>query len=187
MSITEKKKKKELGNIVIHIADLEQGPLKMDCDLSLDWLKERMSYCEYDAVPSRAALALNVQSSGRGIWIRGEVSATVDTRCGTCLSDLSVEVLSPIHSYLLPLSEYKKDLEEEELTPEDLDREYYEGETITLDELVGDAIMLELPMNPKCETTCPGLAAFADPPTVSACAVDPRLAPLMGIRIDKEN
>jgi uncharacterized protein len=187
MMIAEKKKKKEERNLVVTIADLERGPMTLDCTLSLDWLKERMSFCEYDAAPSRAALTLNLQSSGGGIWIRGNVTAMIETQCGSCLSDLSIEIHSAIHSYLLPLAEYKKDLEKDELTPEDLDREYYDGETIALDDMVGDAIMLELPMNPKCESSCAGLKEFAEIRKVSAPSIDPRLAPLMGIRINKEN
>jgi len=119
--------------------------------------------------------------------IQGEVAANVKMQCGTCLKDISMDLQSIVCTYLLPLEEYKKEIEKEELTPEDLDREYYEGETVTLDDLVGDALMLELPMNPKCGLDCPGLSVFSETPKVSSLTLDPRLAPLLEIRLNKEN
>ena len=183
----ERKKRKEKTSFTVEIADLEQGPLTIDAAMPMEWLTERMTACEYDAVPINASVKLNVQASTAGIWVRGSVFANVRTQCGTCLKEIVLGVESTINSYLLPLSEYQKECEPNELTPEDLDREYYDGEFVTLDDLLGDAIMLELPMNPKCESACPGLAAFTNSATAVRPAIDPRLAPLMGIRINKEN
>lgn len=187
MTNGDRKKRNENKNLTIEIADLEQGPIVLDTVIPMEWLKERMSFCEYDASPLNATVKLDIQSSGNSIWVKGHIFANVKTQCGTCLKEVVIGVESMINSYLLPLVEYEKDSDESELTPEDLDREYYDGETISLEDMLGDAIMLELPMNPKCESTCPGLAAFSSQPEEFHPAIDPRLAPLLGIRINKEN
>ena len=118
--------------------------------------------------------------------VRGAASAEIATFCGTCLKDIVIGVKSIISTYLVPKAELANECEEIALTPEDLDREYYEGDTFALDELLGDALMLELPMNPKCPPNqCLGL-----PPKeleTRGTAIDPRLAPLATIRLDKEN
>jgi len=187
MTNGDRKKRSENKNLTIDIADLEHGPMVLDTVIPLEWMTERMSFCEYDAVPLNAKVHLDIQSTGSGIWVKGNVFANVKTQCGTCLKEVVIGVESVINSFLLPLVEYEKDCDKNELTPEDLDREYYDGESVCLDDLLGDAVMLELPMNPKCESSCPGLAAFSAQHEESRPAVDPRLAPLLGIRINKEN
>ena len=187
MANGDRKKRNENPNLTFEIADLEQGPIHLDTTVSPAWLKERMSFCEYDAVPLNASVKMDIQGTPNGVWVRGKVFANVKTKCGTCLKEVVIGVESMINSFLLPLSEYRKEADKNELTPEDLDREYYDGDTVCLEDLLGDAIMLELPMNPKCEETCPGLAAYNGLPKEVRSTVDPRLVPLMGIRINKEN
>lgn len=180
-----KRSKKDF--LTIEVTDLEQGPIVVDCALPLEWLKTRMAFCEYEATPLSASVKLNVQMSGAGIWVRGRAFANVKTQCALCLKDIVIGIESTVNSFLLPISEYEKDIGKNELTPEDLDREYYDGETVSLDDMMGDAIMLELPMNPKCAATCPGTAAYSDTSFIPAPSIDPRLKPLLDIRLNKEN
>ncbi len=187
MTIGDRKKRNENKTLRIDIAELEQGPIHLDTAIDVEWLKERMSFCEYDAVPMNGVVNLDIQSAADGVWVRGKVFTNVKTACATCLKDIVIGIESMINSFLLPLSEFEKEGDKSELTPEDLDREYYDGETVCLEDMLGDAIMLELPMNPKCETSCPGLAAYNAPAREVTPSVDPRLAPLLGIRINKEN
>ena len=187
MTSGDTKKRSQNSAVTIEVADLEREPLVVDTPLPLEWLTERMTACEYDAAPLNASVKLNVSSSCAGIWIKGRVFSNVKTQCGTCAKDIVIGIESMINSYLLPRSAMQEEHEATELTPEELEREYYDGETVTLDELLGDAVMLELPMNPKCESACRGLEAFSEQSVSAVPSIDPRLAPLMGIRINKEN
>jgi uncharacterized metal-binding protein YceD (DUF177 family) len=187
MTNGDRKKAGKNNFVTIDVADLEHGPIVIDCALPLEWIRARMTFCEYEAMPLNASTKLNVQMSGAGIWVRGRVFANVKTQCALCLKDIVLGIESTVNSYLLPIGEYKKDIGKNELTPEDLDREYYDGEAVCLDDMLGDAIMLELPMNPKCGATCPGTAAYSDTPTMPAPSIDSRLKPLLEIRLNKEN
>jgi len=107
----------------------------------------------------------------------------VRTECGVCLAELDLDLTAPLSAFLMPRSDAET-AAGEELTPEELEREWYEGDRFALDELVRDAIMLELPMTPRCPEACRGeAAALLAPPTKR---IDPRLAPLASIRLPKE-
>jgi uncharacterized metal-binding protein YceD (DUF177 family) len=183
----EKRKGKEKAYLEIKLSELEQGPIRIDCAIPVEWLQKRMSFCEYSAEPKAANAKLVVQpTGGKGVLIRGTLDARIETRCGTCLKDILFDIAPEISTYLVPKNEALKEMNEIELTPEDLDREYFEGDSIILDEIIGDAVMLEMPMNPKCAEGCEGLKAFSSG-TDETQAIDPRLAPLMGIQLKKEN
>ena len=177
--------RKTTGYFVMDLAVLEAGPVVIRRDIPLEWLKKRLTYYEFEAEPRKAEVDVRVERTGNGILVRGEVRAEISTFCGTCLENIVIDVRSKVSTFLVPRTALEKMYEEMELTPEDLGREYYEGDTLTLDDLFGDALMLELPMNPRCRDNCPGLPTMDVEPRGNA--VDPRLAPLANIRLNKEN
>jgi uncharacterized metal-binding protein YceD (DUF177 family) len=73
--------------------------------------------------------------------------------------------------------------EELELTPEDLDRDFYDGLDISLDDVVRESLILEVPMKPLCSETCTGIEipAHVRPPADFG-VTDARLEPLMKLR-----
>jgi uncharacterized protein len=181
----EDKKGKEKANLEIQLAELKDGGLRLCSALSTEWLKKRMHYCEYSAEPISANTDLMVEPAGNGVLLQGWVKSVLSSRCGTCLKEIIINIHADISSFLLPRSEAMNTGDDVELTPEDLDREFFDGDTIVLDDIIGDAVMLEMPMNPKCAGECKGLEYFST--SAEHSQVDPRLAPLMGIRINKEN
>ena len=61
----------------------------------------------------------------------------------------------------------------------------YDGETVVLDDLVRDELLLGVPMIPLCSEDCPGMspAPGSDAKAPSEKKdIDPRLAPLMAFR-----
>ena len=177
--------RKTTAYFVVDLTMLEAGPVVIRRDIPLEWLKKRLIYYEFEAEPRVAEVDVRVERTGNGILVRGEVRADISTFCGTCLKDIVIDVRSNVSTFLVPRTAFDKTREDMELTPEDLDREYYEGDTLTLDDLLGDALMLELPMNPRCRDNCPGLPMMNV--ETHGTTVDPRLAPLANIRLNKEN
>lgn len=171
---------------VLDISRLEDGPIKLRKELPLPWLSGELDACEYDAVPERGSLDLAAETSGNGVLLRGEVRAEVQVECGTCLAKTGLQIGAELATYLLPRPEQVEMDADQELTPEDLDREYYDGEKIRLDDLIRDAIMLELPMNPRCGDGCPGMPELAGAARAQQ-GVDPRLAPLASVKTAKED
>jgi uncharacterized protein len=79
--------------------------------------------------------------------------------------------------------------EEVELTAEDLDVVTYSGETIALDDIVRDELVLEVPIVPLCSEDCPGIspppardAKQGEASATEEAAIDPRLLPLLRLK-----
>ena len=112
---------------------------------------------------------LDLDHISEGIVVRGAVRATWRGECSRCLRDLA----QPLELHVDELFE-----------PNPVVGETYplEGHEIDLDQLVRDAVLLELPLAPHCDSPCDptpiGDAADTDEPPV-----DPRWAVLSELEI----
>ena len=57
----------------------------------------------------------------------------------------------------------------------------YDGETVVLDDLVRDELLLGIPMIPLCSEGCPGIRPEQSEREAVA-SIDPRLRPLLGLK-----
>ncbi|HEX5585938.1 MAG TPA: YceD family protein [Acidimicrobiia bacterium] len=113
-----------------------------------------------------------------GIVARGQVHAHFDAECGTCLrpvgGDLDVEVSELFEEHPVDGETYPTD-----------------GDHVDLEQLVRDALLLELPLAPACDAADPGCVADApafvtlddDPDPSSAPLADPRWAALSQLEL----
>ena len=119
------------------------------------------------AVTDPVAVVLDLERVSEGIVVRGSVSGTWRAECSRCLGELR-------H----PLEVHVDELFEPDPVP---DETYLlEGHTIELEQLLRDAVMLELPLAPHCEPPC------APPGADDAAAddeVDPRWAALSELEL----
>jgi len=78
----------------------------------------------------------------------------------------------------------EKDLPEYEFASEEADIDTYDGETVVLDDLVREAILLEIPIFPLCSEDCTGIRPASSDMIDEAeePRIDPRLAPLGALR-----
>jgi uncharacterized protein len=164
-----------------------KGDLRVDRPITASWIGPHIERCEYPVRPKENASGnahFVISRTDSGFFLKGEVTAQLESKCGTCLAELVIEPRAQLSCFLAPRPSRDVPEDDTELTMEDLETEWYEGDEIVLDELIADAIVLELPMNPKCANRCAGLAAFEQD---SPGEIDPRLAPLASIRLEKEN
>jgi uncharacterized protein len=168
----------------VSLKDLDSGPIVLERDIPVAGLAERLQYCEYEAIPESGRVRLEIALVGDGVLVRGGIEACIQTQCGTCLADTVVNLTPEVNAYLMPKPTAAEEIECDELTPEDLEKEWYEGDKIVLDGLLYDSIMVEMPMNPKCGDSCRGLLTEA--PMDDEKQIDPRLAPLAKIIAEKE-
>ena len=87
-------------------------------------------------------------------------------------------------------SQANDDEDDDDIDPTQPDREFYTGDQVVIDDLVRDYLLLELPMQPRCDLgwSCPNLDVpehMRAPEGVQSSkdfgedSIDPRLAPLM--------
>ncbi len=120
------------------------------------WLKELLPAEEEDRFSiERVDVVCRVRKVRDSVFVEGSIDTTIVTDCSLCLEKAYIPVSSRFHYTFVPRRE---DLEEEkELTAEDMDVEYYQEETIDLDPIIVEQIVLQIPMRVVCQETCRGL------------------------------
>jgi uncharacterized metal-binding protein YceD (DUF177 family) len=171
------------GQFKIDVEGLKRAPAIFDCDIPVAWLSEELAACEYPVEPASAHLSAEVTLTDSGVLVNGEATARVKAECGACLADVHLDLTAPLSAFLVPRPDGAEE-QGAEFTPDDLEREWFDGGRFALDGLVRDGLMLELPITPHCEGECRGEAAAHLSKAVRQ--MDPRLAPLASIRLAKE-
>lgn len=123
------------------------------------------------AVTGPVTVVAHLERIPDGIVVRADVEATWRGRCSYCLGDLR----ETLHLHADELFEAAP-----------LEGETYpiEGHEIDLEQLVRDAVLLELPLAPRCAEPCRAEADPAEPTDDSTDAPsDPRWAALSELEI----
>lgn len=190
-----------MAALVIPIHDLDAFGKDFVFVLDESWLRQAFaeSGVQGDAT-KRATVEVHAQRNGREILVHGRAHAWLITECVRCLKGLPVEVECELAALYAPSegqAHGRRDEDEEEdleVDPDAPDREYYSGEQVQIDDLVRDYLLLELPMQPRCDLgwDCPNLEVPASMRSGSGVhssepkgthdsgeeTIDPRLLPL---------
>ncbi|WP_236683817.1 YceD family protein [Demequina flava] len=141
------------------------------------------------SVPEGADLELNVslESVSEGIWVSGTARAQALGECGRCLDEVRLDVDATVQG-LFTVGEIESDEDGEE--PEDVFK--FDGESLDLEDVVRDAVVMKLPFTPLCRPDCPGLcdqcgARLENDPDHAHEAIDPRWSALQSLTEQKES
>jgi uncharacterized metal-binding protein YceD (DUF177 family) len=142
---------------------------------------------------------VHAQRNGREILVHGRAEARLITECGRCLGDVAIDVACDLAALYAPTATpghrggkraekplIDADDDELDIDPNAPDREFYTGDHVVIDDLVRDYLLLELPMQPRCEPECalplraaaPKLRAVPSDDASGEGTIDPRLEPL---------
>jgi uncharacterized protein len=122
------------------------------------------------------------------VRISGRVKATLLLLCSRCLREYTFEVDEAV-SVLLLKPRPEDTPVEVDLTAQDLDTGHFDGETIDLDRIVGEELLLALPQKGVCSPECKGLCAGCgadlnrDP---CACPDQGKTSPFAALKILKD-
>ncbi len=138
------------------------------------------------------SIEVSAQRSGTEILLRGRLIAHVATDCARCLEDADVAVDADLTTLLMPETQRPKVTaagasDDEAIEADSLVLDYFSGDSIILDSLIRELIVLEEPMQPLCSPDCKGIPIpdGVKPPADfgrEEGVVDPRLAPLMKLK-----
>ncbi|HEY0004597.1 MAG TPA: DUF177 domain-containing protein [Pyrinomonadaceae bacterium] len=117
-------------------------------ELSLD--EENARLTEPPSVQGR------LKRSGHEVRLRGSISAEAEVDCDRCLKPIAVPVRTEFEVTYVPAADYRA-AETAELQEEDLSVSVFDEETIDIDELVREQILLALPLRALCTEDCQGL------------------------------
>ena len=133
---------------------------------------------------SPVVMDLTCQSAGDGILVEGTAAVGLIGQCARCLADFEREQVFDLQElYFYPGRGPAPD----ELDELDDDVYFVEDESVDLDPLLREAIVLNLPFSPLCRVDCAGLCPVCgadlneQPGHVHEAPVDARWAGLSGL------
>lgn len=105
---------------------------------------------------------LLLQSVSEGVVITGEVHADVDSECVRCLTPLELVASSTIAELAFYPDQLQKLIDDGD--DEVADLPVVENDSIDLEPIIRDALVLSIPLQPLCDEDCQGLCAECGQP-----------------------
>ena len=118
-------------------------------------LKERLS-SETVKVMSPVEAVLKIDKEGPDVLVRGVLSGDIELECSRCLKNFDVGIKSRMDIVFHPEDVNKKE-ESHGLRADELDTEYYKDDTLDVDNLLLEQLILNIPMKPLCSPECKGI------------------------------
>ena len=145
---------------------------------------------EDEAARLVAPAEVNGSASRKGeeVRLRGKIATEIELLCGRCLAPARSPLELEFDTRFIPQSEAAGETDNVELLTEDMGLAAFEGDSIDLDELVREQILLALPVKVVCSEGCRGFCAGCGKNlNVEACTCeerppDPRWAALADIK-----
>jgi len=100
--------------------------------------------------------AVRLEKHGRDILVRGHLQGHLQLACSRCLEEFGGPVDADFDLLLVP-GPGPAGNEAEELSAPDLDLDYYTGETLDLEAVIREQIILMVPLKPLCTEDCKGI------------------------------
>jgi uncharacterized protein len=137
-----------------------------------------------------AQVAGRISRKRQRLHVEGAITAEVEVNCDRCLAPITVSVKTEFDVSYDPAG--MEEAAENELHADDLATSFYSGESLDLDELVREQLLLALPTRSLCRAECRGMCPTCgiDLNTQTCnCAqkeIDPRWAGLAGLKNREE-
>ena len=96
-----------------------------------------------------------VERSGDRVTVRGSVLSRAHLECARCLKEFDLPLEVPLVVYAERTGSASRE-EQAELERDD-QMLFHDGRRLDLRETVREALLLELPITPRCREDCPGL------------------------------
>lgn len=147
-----------MPTFTIDTDELSESGKEYSFPVEPSWLDTVMEDAGLRGVAGEVGLVkVTAHRIGDDIAVSGRVQAAMTGTCVRCLEDMRIDANVKLTVNVSPRSSAKQLPEELELTPEDLDRDFYDGQTVVLDDVVRENLILEVPMKPLCSESCKGI------------------------------
>jgi len=172
----------------IPVRDLDAAGKPFRFPVRAAWLRGALEGTAVGACEHDGHLDLRLSKSGTDVVVRGTLEAHVTAPCARCLEPAPVVVKETISALAVPAAtghESSGGKDDDDASPEQADLISYDGETLVLDDLVRDELLLAIPMIPLCSEACPGIQpqlTSEEPEPAAVDRVDPRLLPLLRLK-----
>jgi uncharacterized protein len=170
----------------IPVKDLDAAGKPFRFPVRAGWLRAAFEGTDVAAGEGEGSLELRLSKSGTDVVVRGTLQALLFVPCARCLEPARIPVKEAISALVVPATAMRESSgagDDDDLSPEQADLIPYDGETVVLDELVRDELLLGIPMIPLCSEGCPGIRPeLTQKQPEEAPGIDPRLRPLLRLK-----
>jgi uncharacterized protein len=170
----------------VPVRDLDVAGKPFRFPVRAAWLRGALEGTAVGATEEDGRLELRLSKSGTDVVVRGTLVAQVTAPCARCLEPAPIAVSETISALAVPAATpgTAANGKDDDLSPDQADFIAYDGETVVLDDLVRDELLLGIPMIPLCSEACPGIQPQLTPeePPAGSEGVDPRLRPLLRLK-----
>ncbi len=140
----------------INVSKVPESGMSLKFERDREWFREYLSgTATGDFELERIGIDCAARRMKENVFVEGTVVTAVDMTCCRYLKMIRLPIRSSFKYTFTPVPSKPQD--ELELTAEDLDFAYYEGEVIDLDMVIFEQILLQIPMKPLCAESCRGL------------------------------
>lgn len=173
----------------ININNIPEEGLDIQATKDRNWLQSIFGDVgESDFTLDEIHITCNIRKLQQSVFVSGAIDTVIHLPCSRCLETALLPVSTPFRYTLVPAAP-EESREEVELSEEDLEYGYYEGETVDCDPLIYEQIVLQIPMKVLCTEDCRGLCPDCGTNlNLEACnclseRVDERLAVLKKLKL----
>ncbi len=181
---------REAHEYTITASELDAGGKEFAFPIRAAWVRGVLEGHEATTAGTEGKLAVRASKSGPDVIVHGTLDTELEVPCARCLELTKLLIHADLSVLYVPASALKGNEGAEDLADEEADTFPFSGETVVLDDLVRDELLLGIPMIPLCSEECPGMAPAPkrdeDEGTgETAKPIDPRLAPLLAFSARK--
>jgi uncharacterized protein len=170
----------------IPVRDLDAAGKPFRFPVTAAWVRSALEGTDVSTGGGDGKLDLRLSKSGTDVVVRGTLEAALTVPCARCLEPTSVAVKETISALVVPATVTRESAgaqDDDDVSADQADLIAYDGETVVLDELIRDELLLGIPMIPLGSEGCPGIRPEPAPEVpAEAKGIDPRLRPLLRLK-----
>ena len=143
----------------VSVHDLDASGKAFRLPIRAAWIRGALEDTEIGPGLQDGELDLRLSKSGADVIVRGTLRAHLTVPCARCLGPAQVPIKEELSALALPIGKARgeKRGEDRDIGRETADTIAYDGDSLVLDDLVRDELLLGLPMIPLCSEACPGI------------------------------
>lgn len=142
--------------MIIDLKAVQRGRKRFSYSLEKEWWRSRGQQMQSVSFDRPLNVEMEIYKAGEKYVLEGHISGGLEVECDRCLKRYHRDLKHDFRIFLESMA-FDEDKIEIELGEEDMEVGFIEGESLDLDEIVGEQVYLALPLKSLCRDKCKGL------------------------------
>ncbi len=179
--------------LIINLSRIPDEGIEINHEMPRQWLDNIPEFSGEEGPHIEGSMSVSgrLSKEGRNLRLKGAVKAELATVCARCGAEIRcpLEGRTDIIMQPGPPAELP---EEVELSFQDMNRSFYQGEEVDLNPFFKEMVALEVPIQPLCRRDCKGLCPRCgadrnyEQCTCDKVEPDPRLQKIQELKIEEK-